>query len=125
MRKLLDAECPVLGVTLKLFQNNLAVTRNTVLADFVECDFDGYAPQTPTWSAAFQNGVEDVATTPVCTFTAGAGIAGPQLVYGYFFLDADGDYSWGETFEDGPTTMAVPDQELKVYPQLKIKNYGE
>ena len=125
MRKMLDVVAPFHGKTLKLFQNNHVASRNSVLADFTEADFDGYAPQTPVWGASIQNGVEDVALAPVATFTAGAGLAGPQTIYGYYFLDDDGDYSWGETFTGGPTTVAIVGQEVKIYPQLKFKNYRE
>lgn len=125
LRKILDSQAPFLGKHLHLFQNNWTFDRNTVLTDLVECDFDGYASQDPVWTASFQNGVEDVATSPSLTFTAGAGLAGPQTVYGYYFLDEDGDLSWGETFAGGPVTIAVIGQTLVVYPQLKAKNYGE
>lgn len=125
MRRILSSRVPTEGNALKLFQNDLVVTRNTVIADFVEADFDGYASQNPTWLAPIQNGAENVALADACTFTAGAGIAGPQTIYGYFFLNEDGDYSWGETFEDGPVTMVLPGQELVIFPQFKDKNYGE
>jgi hypothetical protein len=125
MRAMLDELAPFYGKTLRLFQNNVNASRNSVLADFTEADFDGYAEQLPSWNPAIQNGVEDVALADVLTFTAGAGLAGPQTIYGYFVLDDNGDLAWAETFADGPTTISMVGQELLIFPQLKLKNYGE
>lgn len=124
MQRMLNEMAPVMAVSLHLFSNDYLATRNSVLGDFVECDFSGYADQAPAWDPAIQNGVEDVALAPALTFTAGAGIT-PQSVYGYFVLDDNGDLGWGETFEGGPTVMASEGQELKIFPKLKMKNYGE
>lgn len=125
MRAILDARVALDGKTVHLFTNNHTVTRNSVLSDFVECDFDGYASQDPAWVAAVQSGSEDVALAPALEFIAGAGLAGPQTVYGYFVTDDDDEYSWGETFVDGPTTVTVVGQIVRIFPQLKLKNYGE
>lgn len=125
MRQILDARVATDGKTVKLFQNNVTASRNSVLADFTECDFDGYSPQDPVWVASVQSGAEDVALAPALEFIAGAGLAGPQSVYGYFVIDEFGDLAWAETFVDGPTTVTVVGQIVKVFPQLKLKNYGE
>jgi len=125
LRQILDDRVAVDGKTVHLFQNNHDVTRNTVLADLTECDFDGYAPLDPAWVPSVASGAEDVALAPSLIFEAGAGLAGPQTVYGYYVTDEDDELSWAETFEDGPTTIAVVGQELEIFPQLKLKNYGE
>jgi hypothetical protein len=125
MRDMLDEIVPFFGKTVKLFQNNVTVTRDTTLSAFVEADFDGYTPATPTWVAAVQNGAQDVSLANPITWTAGAGLVTPQTIYGYFCLDNVGNYSWGETFPDGPVTIAVVGQQLKLYPQFASKNFGE
>lgn len=125
MRKILDQQIADRCVSVHLFSNAAVPSRNSVLADFIECTFDGYAPQTPVFSPSFQNGVEDVAAAAALTFTAGPGVPPTEDVVGYFTKDIDGDLSWAEAFVGGPTTMAVEGQEIKVFPQLKLKNYGE
>lgn len=125
MRKILDAEVVLRGYTFHLFSNAAVPSRNSLLTDFVECTFDGYGPLGAAWVSAFQNGVEDVSTAPALSFVAGAGLSGPEDVYGYYVLDTDGDLAWAEAFVGGHTTVSVVGQEIKVFPQLKLKNYGE
>jgi hypothetical protein len=125
MQAMLTNEAPVFGHSLRLYQNNYVITRDTILSDLVEATFNGYAAINPTWGSPFQNGVEDVIAGSVSTFTAGGGLIGPQTIYGYYFLDNVGNYSWGETFPGGPTTIAVIGQQLVIYPQLKMANYGD
>jgi len=127
MRRILDNRAPVEGYTLCLFANNIVggFSRDTILTDLVENTFDGYVRQNPTWIAAFQNGVEEVATAGACVFTAANPLSFPEDCYGYFFLDNLGNLAWGESFPNGKVTIAVPDQTLTIYPQLKLKNYGE
>jgi hypothetical protein len=125
MRKILDEQMPVRGVSVHLFQNNAVPSRNSSLLDFVEATFDGYTSLPPVWAPSFQNGVEDVAAAPKLTFEAGAGLSGPQDIYGYYVLDVDGDLSWAEAFDGGLTTVSVVGQQIDVFPQFKIKNYGE
>lgn len=125
MRRILNTMVPLLGYTYHLFKNNHSVTRNSLLTDFVECDFSGYAAQLPAWIAAVQIGVEDIATAPTLTFTPDGSFVGTQEVWGYYVTDNLGDYAFGENFDGGPVTLTLPGQEVKIFPQFKDKNYGE
>jgi len=125
MRRFLDTMVPTEGQTLHLFQNDIDVDRNTVLADFVEADYDGYVTQAPSWQAAVQAGAENVALAAALTFAAEPSQATPQNIYGYYFTSATADYSWGETFEDGPIALTMTGNELVIYPQISDKNFDD
>ena len=58
------------------------------LADFTECDFDGYAEvSSPTFSAPAINGDDrGDAVTDDLTWTAGAGLAAPQTIVGVYVV---------------------------------------
>lgn len=77
--------------TIRLCKNDPAPDDEDIeLADLTECDFDGYAAQTPVWGASTLD-VDDVAyaETGVLEFTAGAGIAAPQTIYGVYATKID------------------------------------
>jgi len=74
-------------LAIALFRNDFIPTTNSVLADFTEANFVGYAPQTlSTPNPAFLNGGQAAEVdADLVTFTQTAGPA--QVVYGYFIYD--------------------------------------
>jgi len=125
MRRWLDTRVPIEGFTVHLFQNDFDVDRNTEVTDLVESDFDGYLPQSPAWIPAVQSGAEDTALAPALTFAAEPTQAIPQLCYGYYVLNTDDEWAWGETFEDGPFTFTLAGNELRIFPQISDRNFGD
>lgn len=71
---------------IRLCKNNPApADADVVIGDLTECDFDGYALQQPAWGAAAIDGASVASVeTGVLEFTAGAGLAAPQTVYGVY-----------------------------------------
>lgn len=85
MDELADNYFPTLAVA--LFQNDFIPTDASVLADFTEANFVGYAPQSiNTPNPAFLNGgLAAEVDADLVTFTQTGGA--PQRVYGYFVYD--------------------------------------
>lgn len=93
---------------LKLFQNNVSPTVNTVVGDLDEADFTGYAEKTVTaYGAAFLDPSNNATIlSPVETWTATVPNLVPQTVYGVYALDADGDLAFMERFA---TPVEIPE----------------
>jgi len=101
----------------KLYKNNLTPDRDTVLGDFTEADFSGYAAETSsTWAAigttAHLRGYGALGVT----FNRGVG-ATDNDIYGYFITTADGaTLLWSERFSGGPYTLDTPGQSIVFSP---------
>lgn len=122
-RALLDLLLPHYPITsnVHLYKNNIQPTNQTVLGDFVEADYDGYASESLTaWGATFLNGdgnAESVA--PNITFTC-TGDTTPNIVYGYYITDAadavllmSGKFDAPETMNSAANAFVfLPDYEL-------------
>jgi len=87
-------------VQVKLYSNNFTPIEKSIIADFTEADFTGYAAQTGTaFLAAILNGdgsVSSVMSSTVQFLQTDVTIS--QLVYGYFVLDNAGNLVGGERF---------------------------
>lgn len=72
------------GADLRLYSNNVTPSEISVIGDFTECTFTGYASQSMTpWSTSYLPGILSAeGLSPPRTFTCTAG--GPQNVYGVF-----------------------------------------
>lgn len=101
------------GVGLALFQNNFIPTLDSVLADFAECTFPGYAPATlSTPNPAFQNGAgRGEVDADLVTFTA-TGISA-ETAFGYFVYDLALDVIWCQRF-NAPVPMGAPGASVDV-----------
>lgn len=95
----------------RLFKNNLTVVDSTVLGDFVEATYSGYAPLVlaPVRDPDVEvPGV--VRSQPIdVEFTHNGGPVS-NLIYGYYVTyDLAGvtKFLWGGRFDDGPNTMAA------------------
>jgi len=76
------------SLAIALYRNDYIPVAASVLADFTEANFPGYAPQSiSTPNPAFLNGgMAAEVDADLVTFTQTAGPA--QVVYGYFVYDA-------------------------------------
>jgi hypothetical protein len=97
-------------VKVHLFQNDYAPAPGSVLADFTEADYTGYAAQTvtpATWPVYFQGIAQVVAVGPALVFTpTGSTIA--NIVFGYFVTDTTGTrLLWAERFEESKVLNGV------------------
>lgn len=96
------------GGKLKLFKNDFTPTPATVIGDFIEADFSGYAAKTiAAFGAVHTNpdGSAEVAS-PLEQFDHSGG-AVSNLVYGWWFETAAGVLIMSERFASAPIPMAV------------------
>jgi len=84
-------------LTLHLFQNDISPTPETVVGDFDEADFTGYAAEAGVdFGAAYldEPNLEAKLTIPTVQFSATGG-ATPNTIYGGYITDAAGTYLYG------------------------------
>lgn len=95
-----------------LFQNDFDPLSDSVVGDFVEATFAGYAPLAPFTTGSFfnQDGANVLATTPF-VWTVAGGPTTPQLIYGYYF-HVGGTFVFAEKFPGGPRAMFSAGQTL-------------
>lgn len=105
------------GALVHLFKNDLVPAPNTVLADFTEADFDGYAASAAiVWGDPYQNELnQSTILGDAKTFTA-TGATTPNDIYGYYITDAGGtELLLSERFAEvqpmpaaGAVTIVIP-----------------
>lgn len=110
------------NLLLKLFKNDVTPGESTVVGDFTEADFSGYAAKTLTnssWAAATTDGGGSSSSSYAeQTFTPTADPA--QDIYGYYIVGAtSGKLMWAERFSDAPRNVAGGD-DLKVTPKFGL-----
>ncbi len=93
--------------SIHLFQNNFVPTQASVLADFTEADFSGYAAVTLVFSAAFVNGTPAGQMNAASVTWVRAVGATSNTIYGMYITDAAGNVSTYELFA-APIPMIVP-----------------
>lgn len=95
------------GTTMHLYANNYTPVAATVIGDFSEATFPGYAPAAndPYGAAAMVGAVAEIDATEA-VFTYGVGV-GSEDIYGYWVEDAGGNLLYAERFPGGPYTMAL------------------
>lgn len=89
------------GGSLRLYQNDITPSVDSILTDFTVATFTGYANKTiATWGATYVD-VNDKATTvaPLQTFAATAATVG-NTVYGCYYLDSGGALVWAARFDE-------------------------
>lgn len=102
----------------RLFKTNITIDANTVLADFTECDFDGYAPlDSVTEPAVTVNGSHEANSIgDLLTWTCTATMTPPQQAWGMYVTFTDlGTHdallmAW--TF-DAPISIAFSGDQVK------------
>lgn len=94
------------ALRLHLFQNNLTPTTNTVIGDFTEATFAGYAAvDIITWSAPSVAAHVATIGAAVRTFTRSTTGAG-QTIYGYYVTNnGDTILWWSERDPNAPITL--------------------
>jgi len=90
-------------VDLHLYQNDMAPSPSSVLGDFTEADYDGYAEETitpGTWAVFLQGISQAVAVGPGIVFSP-TGATTPNVVYGYYVTDnTNTRLLWAERFAE-------------------------
>lgn len=82
---------PLKTQTLRLFTNNIQVTRDVKLADLVEATFDGYAAVAGiTFSSAYLDPQGNARTTGAGTVFEATGATVEEVVYGWYLTNAGG-----------------------------------
>lgn len=111
MDDLADNFLPTLA--LALYRNDYIPTSASVLADFTEASFPGYAPQSiSTPNPSFLNGGGQAENdADLLTFNQSAGPA--QVIYGYFIYDAALVVIAAQRFP-APVNMTGPGASLDV-----------
>jgi len=108
-----------------LFQSDTVPNEANVLADFQEADFDGYARFELDGSAWDLSQDTDAGITMfnevVADFTAGAGLAGPQTIYGFLLANVDDDTLFGAVRFDEPIVVSQVGQHVMVIPMISVR----
>ena len=105
----------------RLFKNNYTPVDDSVLADFTEADYQGYAFLTPAlWSiVALVGGRAFTQAEPLVYLCTGG--ATPNTIYGYYATDVvSGNVVLAERFVPGPIAMAIAGDTLTINPSLAL-----
>src|SRR5262245_32486632 len=110
------------NLTLRLFKNNVtpADSDNVNASGYTEATFTGYtsiALTAATWTISTAEPA--VASYPQQTFTSSADQTA-QLVYGYYITQADSSLLYAEKFSDGPYSISVNGQTIKITPNYSV-----
>lgn len=109
-------------LVLRLFKNNISPNNASVLADFTEANFTGYAAITLTggsWTTTA--GAPSVAAYAQQTFSSSAAQAA-QSVYGYYITRTATSRVWAyERFSTTQTIQGATDT-ISVTPRIKLKD---
>lgn len=99
-----------------LFQNNITPTVNSKVADFTECNFDGYAAQVLFYDGAAVHDVPNHVWYQPCetnTWTKGTGTTGNN-VYGCYLVDSNGTLRGCGRLDGAPAPMTAVGQMLSI-----------
>jgi hypothetical protein len=107
------------GCELALYKNNYTPINTSLLANFTECNFDGYARITLTgWPAAALDANNKAATALAAqTFTC-TGAVTPNDVYGMFVVSGAGALMFAERNPSGPITINTAGQTYSYTPKF-------
>lgn len=110
------------GGELKLFKNDFNPVDGTILADFVEADFSGYAAITVNdWGAVFTDGAGTARTESTTKVFSHNGGGTSNSVYGYFFV-ANGKVMFAGRSDSAPVTMSSASHTFSVLPKYAAHN---
>lgn len=111
-------------LVLHLFMNNYTPVDGSILANFTEATFSGYAAITLTGSSwVITAGAPTLAAYALQNFLSDADQT-VQYLYGYY-LTRGTDLVAGERFTDGPYAILGLTDYLTVTPKLYFKKAGE
>lgn len=107
---------------IRLFQNNITPTQTTVLSDFTEADFNGYAFQNLTsFGSSTLVGSTAITVATLVNWTKAAGGTG-NSIYGYYIQDFSSNLLWAERDPSAPVNMNVDGATYGVIPQLALQD---
>lgn len=111
------------GSNVHLYQNDFTPNPQSVLTDFTECDFVGYAEVAvgATWTDTLvpQTGEVRVYTTVSADFTAGV-ILAPQTAYGFYVTDDADAVLQGFGRFDEPVLFSASGESLPLVPEWLV-----
>jgi len=112
---------PPTGVSVHLYANDYTPNHESVLADFTEITYTGYAAQLVTaWATAYINANDQaqIVGSPTMIFSpTGTLVSG--IAYGYYALDKNGNLVGAEQFPT-PITLASPADAVTLVPSLNL-----
>jgi len=102
---------------LRLFQNDFVPNKDSVLADFTEATFDGYAAPTLTFANAYIGPDNTVKLTAPSELFVPTGSTTPNIIYGWYIVANGTDVFSSNRFDTevpltGPTTGLVAQPEI-------------
>lgn len=108
------------GAEVCLFVNNYTPVAGSVVGNFTEATFPGYAREPLAgWDAVAIVSDHARQNADDCEFTLSA-TGGPYSVYGYFVLTAGGDLLWAERDPNAPGVLSTTGDVYRVIPQLSM-----
>lgn len=120
-RILLALELPYFRtLTIHLYQNDLTPTGETVLGDFEESTFAGYAPQSlPDWSPTYTNSLQRGETDyPLLVWS----LTGPpfQAIYGYYVTHPTDGLVWSERNPNAPFYINISRRRFSLLLRVQL-----
>jgi len=111
------------GAKLRAYQNNYTPVDTSVIGDFTQATFSGYAEITlNTWTAAALNASNKAETSMAAqTWTVAAGGVS-NTVYGIYVVDAAGNLLYAEANPAGPVTLNTIGQFYSYLPRFTLKS---
>jgi hypothetical protein len=116
----LKGQSPLASAELRLFQNNYTPLHSSVLGDFTEADFNGYAAASQTWTVAVMGSNRAVITGNSNVFTKAAGGTGNPSIYGYYLTTPGGGALIGGRRFAAPIDMNDDDDSMMVQPTISF-----
>jgi len=114
----------LIGAQVGLFQNDITPLRTSVVGDFTQATYTGYALANVTWSApSVSDGgdVELIGTVP--EFRPDDAVT-PNTVFGFLLVDGAGAYIMGARFDDPPLPMGSALDVIIVTVRVRIPSGG-
>lgn len=121
----IDGYLQVTDLRFKLYKNDYTPVPGSADTDYTEADFPGYTYSELVgghWGVpAVTDHVAITQADETLVYTADAGAWSPQIIFGYFVVDGDDHYFWGERF-GSPRTIA-PSDILQLTPEFRQRTY--
>lgn len=109
--------------SLGLYKNNVTPDDETVFADLVEADFDGYSRiDLDNWGAAFENAAGIAESDEQLRVFSCTGSTTANDIYGYFLMAPGSTYLGAQRNPAGPTTIDTAGQTYPVQPVVTLEN---
>ena len=111
------------SLRIHLYKNNYSPVQGSVLGDFTEADYSGYASQListwtgPSWVAPRQ--VLEAGSSK--TFSNTTGAVG-NTVYGYYITDQGGNLVWAERDPSAPIDMGSAGRTYIILPRYSVRS---